>query len=144
MGHLTAEKDVEIQEGSALPDFPRAGAGPSHEVQQAFLAVLARRQRGVKREAAVHARLCLGPVEPLRLRIDVKRTDESSVGVGSVRAQLGGSHGGVNLVPGALKKRGQPRPVNEKEHQLEAHALSACFACFKPRSRACSKGEVEA
>ena len=98
----------------------------------------------MKREAAVHACLCLGPIEPLRLRVDVEGTNQSVVGVGSVRAQLGGFHGGVNLVPRALKKRGQPRPVHEKEHQLEAHALSACFACFKPRSRASSKGEVEA
>ena len=126
MGHVTAEKDVEIQEGSALPDFPRAGAGPSHEVQQARPRTSAARRGGRLRSRPFVPRTS----RATRLRIDVKRTDESSVGVGSGRAQLGGFHGGVNSSQ-VLKKRGQPRPVNEKEHQLEAHAFERMLRVFQ-------------
>ena len=98
----------------------------------------------MKGKAAVHAGLCFRPIQPFGLGVDVEGADQSSIGVGTGGPQIGGFHGGVNVIPRALEKRSQPRPVHEKEHQLEAHALSACFACFKPRSRACSKGEVEA
>ena len=144
MRHVSAKKDVEIQEGPTFPDFPRAGAGPSHEVKQTFLTVLAGGQGRVKREAAIHICLCLRPIEPFGFCVDVEGPNQAFVGFGARGAEFSGFHGHVKVVPSVLKQRSQPWLVHEKEHQLEAHALSACFACFKPRSQASSKGEVEA
>ena len=113
-------------------------------MEQALFSVVACSEAFTHRQGAVHVGFAFRPIEPFCFCVDVEGPDQPCIGRGACGPQITGFHGGVHAFPRPLKQGGQAGPVHEKEHQLEAHGFSACAVGFKPRSSACSKGEVEA